>query len=232
MNDEPSHIITGLETQKRNARRVNVHVDGGYAFSLSLDEAAKLHKGQALSSADIARLQGDDEVQRAVDRALRFLATRPRSEHEVRQSLRQKEVPPPVIDRALERLRALGYLDDHAFAGFWVRDRRQFKPLSARALRYELRQKGVSADIIDEVLREQDDSEEAYKAAQSQVRRVRSAQRAELRHKLMMFLARRGFPPRVSREAVTRVLDELEEEGRLAGLPAEDAMLEDIESEP
>ena len=222
MSDEATHIITGLETQKRNARRVNVHVDGVYAFSLSLDEAARLHKGQVLTGADIARLQGEDEVQRAVDRALRFLAVRPRSEQEVRQSLRLKEVPPAVIDLALERLRTLGYLDDHAFAEFWASDRRQFKPLSTRALRYELRQKGVSADIIDDVVREQDDSEEAYRAAQSQIRRVRSAQPQELRQKLMAFLARRGFGPGVSRTAVNRLLDELEEEGRFVAASAED----------
>lgn len=232
MSEDRSHIITGLETQKRNVRRVNVQVDGEYAFSLSLDQAAKLHKGQALSDAEIVQLQGDDDVGRATDRALRYLAVRPRSEHEVRQSLRQKEVPPPVIDQALERLRTLGYVDDHAFAVFWASDRRQFKPLSARALRYELRQKGVSADIIDEVLREQDDSEEAYRAAQSQVRRVKSAGRRDLHQKLMMFLARRGFPPRVSRDAVARLLDELEADGRFAVVPAEDDVLEDIDNEP
>lgn len=232
MSDERSHIVTGLETQKRNARRVNVAVDGAFAFSLSLDEAARLHKGQALSDAEIAQLQGDDEVGRAVDRALRFLSVRPRSEHEVRQSLRLKEVPPPVIDRALERLRALGYVNDRAFAEYWASDRRQFKPLGARALRYELRQKGVSADIIDEVLREQDDSDEAYRAAQSQVRRVKSSDPREMRQKLMMFLARRGFSPRDSRDAIARLLDELDAEGRLASVPAEDDVVENFDSEP
>lgn len=221
MSEHP-HIITGLETQKRSAQRVNVHVDGEYAFSLSLDEAAKLHKGQALSDAEIARLKDDDDVLRAVDRAVRFLAVRPRSEQEVRQSLRLKDVPAPVIDLALERLRALGYLDDRVFAAFWASDRRQFKPLSARALRYELRQKGIAADIIDDILAEQDDTEQAYRAAQSQIRRLRSARRDEMRQKLMMFLARRGFAPRVSREAISRLLDELEAEGLLATGAAED----------
>ncbi|HYO89510.1 MAG TPA: regulatory protein RecX, partial [Candidatus Limnocylindrales bacterium] len=129
----------------------------------------------------------------------------------------------------IERLRALGYLDDHAFAEFWVSNRRQFKPLSARALRYELRQKGIAAGIIDEVLQEQDEDEDAYHAAQAQLRRARSTDRAELRQKLMMFLARRGFAPRVSREAVTRLLDELEADGLLSDEPAEDT-LEDFDS--
>jgi regulatory protein len=201
-----THIITGLETQKRNVKRVNVFVNDEFAFSLSLDEAAKLHKGQALSDADIAQLRGDDEVAGAVDRAVRLLGYRPRSEQEVRRSLAQKD-----------------------FAEFWVSNRRQFKPLSARALRYELRQKGIAAGIIDEVLQEQDEDEDAYHAAQAQLRRVRSTDRAELRQKLMMFLARRGFAPRLSRDAVTRLLDELEADGLLSDEPAEDT-LEDFDS--
>ncbi len=224
-----THIITGLETQKRNVKRVNVFVNDEFAFSLSLDEAAKLHKGQALSDADIAQLRGDDEVAGAVDRAVRLLGYRPRSEQEVRRSLAQKDVPQPVIDSAIERLRALGYLDDHAFAEFWVSNRRQFKPLSARALRYELRQKSIAAGIIDEVLQEQDEDEHDYHSAQAQLRRVRSTDRAELRQKLMMFLARRGFAPRLSRDAVTRLLDELEADGLLSDEPAEDT-LEDFDS--
>lgn len=217
-----TQIITRLETQKRNVQRVNVYVNDVFALSLSLDEAAKLHKGQALSDADIVALRGDDEVERAVVRATRFLATRPRSEFEVRQALTRKDVPQPVIESALERLRALGYLDDLAFAEFWVSNRRQFKPLSARALRYELRQKGISSDIIDTVLQTQDEEEDAYRAAQAQFRRVRAASRAELRQKLMMFLARRGFSPRVSRDALARLLDELEADGLLSDEPAED----------
>lgn len=221
MGDE-TRIITRLETQKRNVQRVNVYVNEVFAFSLSLDEAAKLHKGQALSDADIAALRGGDEVERAVVRATRFLAVRPRSEFEVRQTLARKDVPQPVIDSALERLRALGYLDDPAFAEFWVSNRRQFKPLSARALRYELRQKGISNDIIDDVLQTQDEDDDAYRAAQAQLRRVRVTEKAELRQKLMMFLARRGFSPRVSRDATARLLDELEADGLLSDEPAED----------
>jgi regulatory protein len=222
MGDE-TQVITRLETQKRNVQRVNVYIDEVYAFSLSLDEAARLRKGQSLSDAEIAALRGDDEVARAVERATRFLAGRPRSTHEVRQSLARKDVPPPVIELALDRLRALGYLDDPAFAEFWVSNRRQFKPLSARALRYELRQKGITNDIIDDVLEAQDEDDDAYRAAQAQVRRVRATDRAELRHKLMMFLARRGFSPRVSRDAVTRLLDELDADGLLADLSAEES---------
>ncbi|MCI0353322.1 MAG: hypothetical protein L0Z53_28210, partial [Acidobacteriales bacterium] len=79
-------VITALEVQKKNKERVSVYLDGEYAFSLSLVEAARLRKGQALAEDDIHALQGQDEIGKAVDRAARFLAYRPRSVQEVRRN--------------------------------------------------------------------------------------------------------------------------------------------------
>jgi regulatory protein len=205
-------IITALEVQKRNKKRVSVYLDEEYVFSLSLDEAAHLHKGQMLSDADVAQFRDQDAVTRAVDSAARFLSVRPRSIQEVRQNLLQKSHPPAVIDAALERLTALGYLDDHAFAEFWIRDRNTHKPLSPKALRYELRQKGISNTIITEVLTEVDPEDAAYRAAMSQSRRLRGSDRRAFREKMSAFLQRRGFSYSTVRATVQLVIEELDAE--------------------
>lgn len=204
--------ITAIEVQKRNRKRVNVFIDDEYAFSLSLDEAARLHKNQVLSEADVQALRDGDEVQRATDAAAHFLASRPRSEREVRRRLSEKDYQDPVINAALERLTALGYVDDRAFAAFWVKDRMTFKPASPRALRYELRQKGVADDIIAEALADLDAESAAYRAAESQARRMRGAERRAFQDKLMGFLARRGFNYSIARTAVQQLIETLEEE--------------------
>jgi regulatory protein len=72
--------ITALRFQKRNKNRVNVYLDGQFAFGLVAIEAARLRVGQTLSDNDVARLQMRDEVERAYERALNFLSYRPRSE--------------------------------------------------------------------------------------------------------------------------------------------------------
>jgi regulatory protein len=148
--------ITGLEMQKRNKERVNVFLDNEYAFSLNLIQAAGLRKGQVLAAADVAALQEEDAVNSAVDRAARFLAYRPRSTKEIHKHLADKDTSEAVIEAALRRLEHMGYLDDRAFARYWVENRDTFKPRSPRALRYELRQKGVTDSVIDEVLDEFD----------------------------------------------------------------------------
>lgn len=203
-------VITALEVQKRNKKRVSVFIDEVYAFSVSLDEAARLRKGQVLSEEDLSRITGEAAITVATDSAARFLSVRPRSEQEVRQNLAKKETPPAVIEAAIERLTAFGYLDDRAFADLWVRDRLTYKPTSPRALRYELRQKGIANDIVEMVLADLDAEDSAYRAAQAQSRRLRGTERREFQKKLGAFLQRRGFSYDVVRTVLRRLIQELD----------------------
>jgi regulatory protein len=221
-------VITALEVQKRKKKRVNVYLDEEFVFSLSLDEAARLHKGQVLSEAEVEKLRDQDEVSRAFDAAARFLSYRPRSRHEVRQNLLQKSFPPAAIDAALERLSALGYLDDRAFAEFWVRERYAFKPLSPKALRFELRKKGVPDSVLDEVLADVDADDTAYRAALSQSRRLRGSDQRTFREKMYAFLQRRGFSYGIARSTIRRLTEELDaEDGFFARDSATDEPFDD-----
>jgi len=118
--------ITALRFQKRNKDRVNVYLDGQFAFGLTAIEAVRLRVGQMLSDDDVARLQVQDEVERAYERALYFLSYRPRSEAEVRRNLRKKNVEDRVAEVVVERLTRTGLLDDQEFARYWVESRLQF----------------------------------------------------------------------------------------------------------
>lgn len=203
-------VITGFEAQKRNKKRVNVYIDGEFSLSVSIDEAVGLRKGQTLSDEDIDALQAQDASQRAVDAAARLLSLRPRSAAEVRQNLTRKGIATPVIDEAIERLTTMGYLDDRAFAEFWVKERNASKPLGTRALRYELRQKGIAGTIIDDVLDDQDETATAVEAARKHLRRVRGLTRSEARKKLTAQLARKGFSPSTTREAIQQIFEEVD----------------------
>lgn len=206
-------VITSIEVQKRNKERANIYIDGQFAFALSLIEAAGLRKGQQLSAQQIDKLKQEDAVIKAVDRALRFLSYRPRSIQEVQRNLAAKDIPPDVVDSAVQRLCSMGYLDDHAFARYWVENRSSFKPLGPGALRHELRTKGVDPDIISEVLEtELDTDAAAYAAASRQAPRLRGLSRRDFRQKLGNFLQRRGFNYGTARAALDRVMSEMDEQ--------------------
>jgi len=200
--------ITALVAQKKKKDRVSVYLDGKFAFGLAALEALKLKRGQVLSDADIAHLRRRDDVEKAHERALRFLGYRPRSEAEVRRNLERAGFAPDAIEAVLSRLGRAGLLDDRAFAQYWLENRSQFGPRSARALKAELRRKGVAAETIDESLQvaAHDDAEAAYQAALPKARRW-AAQRLDAREfaqKLSAYLVRRGFSYEVAREAVHR----------------------------
>jgi regulatory protein len=136
----------------------------------------------------------------ALDVALRFLAHRPRSEHEVRQRLRRAGVDAPEVDRVLAQLREHGLVNDADFALMWVEQRQTLRPRGARLLRAELRQRGVDAQSADAAASSVEPSAEqsAYQAALKRARQLASTPRADaderaFKHRLSQFLARRGF---------------------------------------
>lgn len=203
--------ITRLERQKKHPERVNVYLDGEFAFGLPDIDAARLSKGQTLSEAEVASLRAQDTLSKAVDQGLRLLASRPRSVHEVRLALAKKH-DSVVVERALERLTALGYLDDAVFARFWVDNRTAFKPLSVRALRYELGSKGVPDAVIQAALADVAEAETALHAARSQLRRWEGKTRSAFHDHLIVFLQRRGFSYSTARDAIRTLLEQLDEE--------------------
>jgi len=204
-------VITAMERHRRKKERVRLFLDDDFAFELPLMEAARLQPGQHLSADEVAGLLEMGALQNVLDRALRFLAYRPRSMAELRRYLVAKEVAAPLLELALERLQAQGYLDDAAFARFWIADRERFKPLSPRGLRYELRQKGVDDALIEAALAEVDAAASAYRAAAKRLPRYRGASPEEFRQKLGGLLQRRGFDRVTINEALLRLRQELEE---------------------
>lgn len=207
--------ITGLQVQQRNKERANLYLDGAYAFSITMLEAARLKVGQRLSDAEVSQLRQQADADKAYERALRFLTYRPRSEAEVIKYLASKGVMPPVQQEILARLRRLGLVDDEAFARFWVESREQGRPSGRLALRSELRLKGVSDSVIESALEAVDQEEGAYRAAQKQARRYPDLNDRESQQKLGAFLMRRGFPYSVAKATVKRLVEERAAEGHL-----------------
>ncbi len=210
--------ITRLVIQARDKERVNVYLDGEFAFGLALDEAIHLKVGQVLTDADIEALQAEDAYHKAYQRVLDLLSRRPYSTGEVQRYLQQKQVSAPHIERVVARLTEVGLLDDLAFARFWIENRDTFQPRGATAIRYELRQKGLDAETIDQALDEGDFDEEeaAYRAGLKVLYRLRKhEERREFTQKLAGVLGRRGFHWEVIRRAADRLWEIKDDEETL-----------------
>ncbi|HNT23936.1 MAG TPA: RecX family transcriptional regulator [Anaerolineales bacterium] len=196
--------ITALKVQKRNPQRVNVYLDGEYAFGLARITAGWLSIGQVLSAEKIAQLQAEDGREVAYQQALRLLSYRPRASAEVRRNLVKHDVPAEVIEDVLARLQRAGLIDDNRFAQAWVENRSEFRPRGRRALVVEMRQRGLDDESIQQALAEVDEQALADQAANKQARRLAGLDETAFKQKLSGFLARRGFGYAVIRETVDR----------------------------
>ena len=205
--------ITALQVQKRNPNRVNIHLDGEYAFGLARMVAAWLHTGQELDDEKIAQLQNEDARERAMQQSLLFLSYRARSEKEIRQNLSKHEIPETVIEETLERLRENGFANDKQFASAWVENRSTFRPRGRRALAIELRQKGIADSTIESALENLNEETLAYQAGLKKARKLKVQEWSDFRKKTSDFLARRGFSYSVIAPIVSRLWNELHAEG-------------------
>jgi regulatory protein len=200
--------VTAIEVQARHANRFNLYVDDHFAFGMSAMIAARLSVGQTLSDDELKKMEEQELFESAYEKALRFLEPRPRSTTEVKQHLLKKKIAADVAERVTARLTDAGLLDDAAFAKYWVENREQFRPRAARALRFELKRKGLSNTDIGDAIGEIDESESAYRAGVARAKRWRTLERREFLEKLTAFLVRRGFSYDVAKQAVTRLWSE------------------------
>lgn len=200
--------ITALTTQKRNPNRVNVYLDEEFAFGLARIVSAWLQVGQELSPEKIARLLEDDAAEVALQRAIRFLSYRPRSEKEVVDNLRKHETPEEVIATIMERLVNNGMVNDRKFARLWTENRSEFRPRGAYALRTELRQKGIADKVIEETLADLDEGSLAYAAGRKKALKIKTGDEQEFKRKMYGFLSRRGFSYETIAEVVRRIWQE------------------------
>jgi regulatory protein len=186
--------ITAIEPQQKNPQRVNIYLDGEFAFGLAVVVVAWLRVGQELGEEKIASLKMQDEREITYQKALHFLSYRPRSSAEVRQNLSKRGISESLIEETLNRLQSTGLVNDEAFARAWVENRNTFRPRGKQALRMELRRKGLSDEIVQSVLESQgNEAALAFMTARKYARRLLGLEWPEFRQKLSGFLARRGF---------------------------------------
>ena len=150
-------------------------------------------------------------MQDCLDAAYYYLSYRPRSEGEIRQWLRKRGFPAEVTETAIARLREQNLSDDLAFAQFWKENRLSFRPKSKRLIERELRDKRVDAEIIEQVTKDIDDEEIAYKLGSSRMPALAHLDYPAFYRRLSSYLTYRGFSYEVIKRTVSLLWQEREE---------------------
>lgn len=201
--------ITDISLQVKNPNRVNISIDGTYRFSLDVYQVGDLglKVGRELSDTELAEYETESQFGKLYARTLEYCLMRPHSSKEVRDYLYKKTrstksrnrrtgqyydkpgISPEITNRVYDRLIEKGYIDDHAFARYWIENRNMTKGASHRKLEAELRAKGVELGIIQSYLDESERNDE------DELQKVIAKKRARYadEQKFMQYLARQGF---------------------------------------
>lgn len=180
--------ITRLEYQKKDPNRVNVFVDEKFATGIDANDILKLdlYAGKEITSDQLVKIIDAGDFGKLFNKALNFLSFRPRSEWEIRFKLRTEDAK--MVDKIIEKLKKINQVNDEDFARWFIDQRTTFKPESRRALKYELRKKGIDTKVLDQILAENTTSE--FELA---LRVLAKKSKITDKEKLQRLLASRGF---------------------------------------
>ena len=212
-DDAAAGTITALEQQTNDADRTSVFLDGEFSFGVHQDLVVKhdLRVGRTLTPEEVQEIEHDEQYVQAKQRALDYLAHKPRTEEEVRRKLRKQDAPDLVIEDVVERLYELNYLDDEAYAHDYAHNRFASKKYGPVRIRRELVERGidrhVADDAVDVLFAEEDVRAAARTHAEKRWPRLADEDDPRRRkQKLYRYLRRRGF----TSDTITPLIDELE----------------------
>ena len=190
--------ITKVEIQKKNKNRYSLYFNEEYAFGVEEETLIKfgLFKGSELTNQEIKQIQKEDEKNRAVSLALRYVARQLRTEKEVKQKLLKEEISEETIIEAIERLKEMGYLNDGFYAEAFTNTTKAVSRKGPKVVEMELKKKGVTTEKIDAALDSYSLDEQvsnALEIAQKYINRQNAVSEKIARQKVHVFLMQNGF---------------------------------------
>jgi regulatory protein len=152
----------------------------------------------------------DESYGKFVEAGIRYVSYRPRSEKEMRTYLLEKaskrkiEKPAELIDKVIDRLRELTYVNDETFVDWWIDQRTSHRPKGSRFIARELQQKGVQRELYEEKLATGNELEKAHSVLSRKASQLQNLPLLERKKKIYSLLGTRGF----SGETISRIIDE------------------------
>ena len=199
---------------RKDEKNVSVYFDNGERLILSEDTFynSGLRKGDEISEDRFSFFIEQNILYHIKQRALSYLARRFHSERELLIKLKQKSYEERLIKLVLNELREKSFIDDQVFANHFIEEKLKKKRWGKNKIRAALFSKGVSASIIDEVLKSFDSEEDQNEAAIGLVNKKydnlkkRETDNRKLKQKLVAFLLSRGFEYEISVEVVSKII--------------------------
>ena len=200
-------VITEISVQKKNKKRCNVYVDGVFTCALDNFTVLKngLKAGREITTEELEELSFESEKDKALSYAFDYISKYFRTEKQLKDKLYEKGYMRPVVEYVLGKVKEYGYVSDETYAKAYIESGSKKKGM--KLLKYELKGKGVSEEIL-ESFEADDESEEKACFAFAEKFFQKNELSRENKRKLYQRLYSRGF----SCDTISAVLDKFSED--------------------
>ncbi len=202
--------ITAITPQKRNKNFYNIFVDEEFFCSLD-DESIylmKLKEGMEIDKELLLKTAEEAGYKKAMNYSLNLISKYLKTRHEIVKKLKEKEYNEDTIQKVIDKLQSLGYLNDERYVEVYIRSKKDTSSiLNKRTLYNKLLQKGIDRELVRQNLDNSDidEYESALKAAQKKLPNLKGDLRTK-KAKLYQFLYSKGF----DYEICSKVLNNIE----------------------
>ena len=206
-------VITSIQ-KERGKVRITISESDEILVPTSLFRERPLQEGQPIDLEEYDNWLMLRQYRYALDRAVAFLASRARSRKEIEDKLLRSGYRPCTVEMVLYKLESNDLLDDADFAQQWV-EARTARKVGRNRIAQELRRKGVSADEAEAALEsidEEDQLSSAISLVEKAMARVKPGEDPrKTAQRITAMLARWGYGWDVAREAISHVMQDMEE---------------------
>ena len=190
-----------------------ITTESGMKFRASEDSLVKhrLLKGQEVTSELLEEVKRESELHIGYQLALNYLNYQLRSEKEIKDHLKKKEISDESIHYTMERLVGLGLVNDRVYAESYVRTMIRTSDKGPSVVKQQLKKRGIEEEDILGALAlytVEDQEELALKQAEKAIRKYRQQSHHEQLSKTRQLLFTKGY----SSDVIQLVMGQLEVE--------------------
>ena len=207
-------IITKIEAQKNNRERVNIYIDDNFFSGLDLElvYSLNLSKGKEINEKELKELIYKDNISKAKSKAFKIINKAEQSEKTLRDKL--SDYDEDIIDIVIGYLKDCKFINDKDFAKRIAHSNSNVSRFGKNKIKQNLYKKGIDKEYIDEAIEDIDEDiefENALYLAEKRFKSIKNEDKRKVYQKLMQHLTYKGFSYDITKKAISKVLDNIDE---------------------
>jgi regulatory protein len=228
-------VITKIEFQKKNKRRVNIYMDDEYAFACDA-ELVYIHnitKGRVMDKESLENIVNEDNYIKGKTCALHFLERSYKSTKQVVDKLAMKEFDEKTIDRVVKFLNEYDFIDDKRFVEMYINEK--INSAGKNKIKFALLKKLIPKDLIQEglsTITSEKQLEVALKLGQKKNDTLAKSEKdvKKIHKKLSDYLLRSGYDYDIIKQVLNEINENIKDEESFEVSPTVDTSEEDFQN--